>query len=236
MKLVDPPSTDRLLSFGIKDINKALRLKGYSLSTLDSTFIPDSGSNATLPLKWERTNPWTGETTSSSVLVRIEKYPEAFYLIVRYKCNGKDKDLYYPLVKRESNLKRGTYRYYLKDPYTPGRLCSKLYLHPETGDFVSRSVLRSYGVLYSIQRKGHKERYFYNPRSIPETRYRKSHYRGRITPFWDMYERLQAREEERFVEFTIGLGYSKGIVPREIELDVMREFRARTGKSLPRRP
>lgn len=236
MKLVDPPSIDRLLSFGVKDISKALRPRGETLLSLEDHFSRYPGGGLTLRVDWKRRNPFSLETVSNSIQAEIKKLPEAFYLILRYTFRGKEKEIYYPLVKRESNLKPGTYRYYIKDHYTPGRLCSKLYLNPETGDFVSRSVLRSFGLLYSIQRKGHKERYFYNPRRIPDTRYRKSHYRGRITPFWDMYERLQEREEERFIEFSVGLGYSRGILSREIERAVMADFRERTGKSLPRRP
>ena len=235
MKLVDPPSVDKLLSFGIKDISRILRGGGHPLPYLDSVLKPETGDKASFVLQWTRTNSFTCETSTKSIGVTLQKLPEGFFLILRYVVDGRSKELYYPLVRRESNLKPGTYRYYIQDNSSPGRLCLKLYLHPETGDFVPRSVLRSFGVLYSIQRKGHKERYFYNPRRIPETRYRKSHYRGRITPFWDMYQRLQDREEERFIEFCVGVGYSKGIVPRDIELAVMEDFRERTGKSLPRR-
>ena len=235
MRQLTPLSIDKLLSFGVKDINKNLRKDKWSLSSLDAVLQPDSGSNATLSLKWERTNPWTLETKKSTIQVVIQKYPEAFYLILRYNCNGKDKEIFYPLVKRESNLKRGTYRYYLKDIYHPERLCTKLYLNPETGDFVPRSVLRESGILYSIQRKGHRERYYFNPRRTPDTKYRKSHYRGKITPFWERLERFSEREDERYTEFLIGMGYGRGIVDRELELDVLREFRERTGREDSRR-
>ena len=235
MKLVDPPSVDKLLSFGIPEINKSLRMKGYTLSTLDAVFNPDSGSNVTFTLTWTREHPFTGVKKSSSILVSIQKLPEGLYLVLRYRVNGENREGYYPLVRRESNLKKGTYRYYIKDTYNPGRLCTKLYLLPEWGYFVPRSVLQKEGYLYSIQRKGHKDRYYFNPRRTPETRYRKSHYRGRITPFWDRYEKFQEREDERYTEFLIGMGYGKGIVDRSLELSVMEEFRWHTGRESSRR-
>ena len=225
-----PSSIESLLSFGLPDINKILRRSGYSLQKIDSTFVP--GNYMIIPLSWKN---------SSRVEVCIGKdsgglYMETRYVISQGDRGGKRMSLRYDLERRESNLKAGTFRYYIRDPYPQEeRLCTKLYLLPDTGVFVPRSVLTTYGVLYSQQRKGHTARYYFSPKKIPETKYRKSHYRGRITPFWESYRKLCEERDWKIIAYGVGKGYARGVLSPEWEKAVISDFISHTGrKSVPR--
>lgn len=229
-------SLNTLPSFGISDINRLLQREGYNLSRIDS-LPPESWKYVYIPLSFYLRDSYSGESEKGGTLaLYLRKDGEGLYLEIRYKYLRRETwrrmSLRYYLERRESNLIPGTYRYYFLDPYTEEErdsLCSKLYFFPDSMEFVPRSVLHSSGVLYSQQRKGHTERYFYSLSPLPSLRYRKRHYRGKETPFWRRYRELQEREEEKFIEFALGRGYAKGIISPGVEEEVLRDFSRHTG-------
>jgi len=204
-------SIDKLLSFGLSNLRKILKDGGLSLGKIDE-ILKKPGDYVEIPsVSWN----YTGQTTKlAEVSMYLRKDSEGLFLELRYyhSLKGDICSRFY-LVKKESNLKPGTYRYYILDPYQErDSLCSKIYLLPERGVFVTRSVLTEKKALYSIQRKGHTDRSLFGIK-VPETRYRKSHYRGRVTPFWDRYERLNEKQWENYVLFSLR---KKLISPGEI--------------------
>lgn len=235
-------SLNSLPSFGIADINLLLRRINYSLSRIDS-LPPDSWKYVHIPLSFSVRDSFSGEKgKGGTISLYLRKDPEGLYLEIRYKVlRGKspgDVCLRYYLERRESNLIPGSFRYYFLDPYGEGdSLCSKLYYFPDSGEFVPRSLLQEYGVLYSQQRKGHTDRYYFGLSSKTPTqeelRYRKKHYRGKETPFWRRYQELREREEERFIEFVVGKGYAKGVFPPGVEREVSEEFCRHSGRKSP---
>ena len=233
-------SLESLPHFGISDVNRLLQTGGYSLSKLDS-LPPESWKYAYIPLCFTYSDSWTGERRKGKeVSLYLKRDGDGLYLEIRYSVRLKDRErnrtLRYYLVRRESNLIPGTFRYYFLDPYTEeDKLCEKLYYYPETGDFYPRSCLSTYGVLYSQQRRGHLDRYYLGltPKLLrgESTRYRKKHYRGKVTPFWRRYQELKEREEERFIEFVVGSGYAKGLpIPPDVRREVCEEFRQHSGR------
>ena len=234
-------STDSLLSFGISNLTRLLRREGYSLNKIDSLFRPDSTDKVEIPsYTWTRRNNWTGETERlGEVYLCIRKGLGGLCLEIRYnvKRDGKSWDnmsLRYDLVRRESNLKPGTYRYYFRDPYSQGdSLCSKLYLLPEVGEFVPRSVLQSWGVLYKQQRRGKKDRFFSGGKRPPreeELRYRKRHYRGKETPFWRRYLELCEEEDYRWGLLLVGQYWTPADGAPEIARELQEEYRRVCGR------
>lgn len=226
---------DSLPSLGIADINRFLRTIDYNLSKIDS-LPPDSWRYVHIPLHFW-TKDFSGDIKRGRKLdVYLRKDGEGLYTEFEYSLlfNGKERDysLRYYLVKRESNLIPGTYKYYFLNPYSEDErgdsLCSKLYISLNTGELLPREVLSSSGVLYSIQKKGHRERFYFAhiSRTPPSEslRYRKRHYRGKETPFWRKYQELREREEERFIEFAVGKGWGTGILPPEVETEVLEDF------------
>ena len=240
-------STENLLSFGIPSITRLLRKEGYSLHSLDSRLRPDSQDRVEIPsYTWTRTNSWTGERkVLGEVCIRIRKGLGGLCLEVEYSVQkeGRPWDkmcLRYDLVRRESNLKPGTFRYYFRDPYSQEeKLCSKLYLLPELGEFVPRSVLQSYGVLYGQQRRGKKDRFLSGGKRPPkpeELRYRKRHYRGRETPFWRRYLELCEEEDYRWGLALVGENWTPDLGSPEIAEELRSEYRRLCGgKSSTRR-
>jgi hypothetical protein len=235
-------STDSLLSFGISDITKLLRRKRHTLSELEPKFRPDSTDKVEIPsYTWTRRNSWTGETEKlAEVNLTIRKGLGGLCLEIRYSIrrDGKPWDsmcLRYDLVRRESNLKPGTYRYYFRDPYSgTDSLCSRLYFLPDIGEFVPRSLLKSYGVLYSQQRRGKKDRYFSGFTHAPsgnKLRYRKRYYRGKETPFGRRYRELSEREEYRWGLFLMGNAWSPEIGSFEGVEELLREYHIASGRS-----
>ena len=241
-------SRESLLSFGISEITRGLRRKGYTWHKIDLLFKPDAKLNY-VEIPWE----WT--TTSGGYLNRTEKksyvkvyirkdfsglYLEIKYTLTRQLQSGEVRNnisTRYDLVRRESNLKPGTYRYYIKDPYSPKveGLCTRLYLLPDLWEFVPPSVLKSYGVLYRQQRKGHADRYYHPSWREMKPKYRKSHYRGQITPFWERYKYTQEEKEDRLLEFEVGLGFASGLLPRDLETEILQEYCRHSGrKTLPK--
>ena len=234
-------SLNTLPSFGVSDINRLLQREGYSLSRIDS-LPPESWKYVYIPLSFFLRDTYSGESNKrGSLALYLRKDREGLYLEIRYKYLQRKEwrrmSLRYYLERKESNLIPGTYRYYFLDPYSEEDfLCSKLDFYPESGEFVPRSILSSSGVLYSQQRKGHTERYFYDLSPLPSLRYRKKHYRGKETPFWRRYRELQEREEEKFIEFVLGRGYAKGVLPPGVERSVCKDYsRHSRGKSSTRR-
>ena len=244
-----PSSRESLLSFGISEITRELRRKGYTWHKIDLLLKPDSRRNYV-------EIPWTWTTTSGGYLNRTEKkssvkvyirkdlsglYLEIRYTLTRQLQSGEVRDnisTRYDLAKRESNLKPGTYRYYIKDPYSTERegLCTRLYLLPDIGEFVPRSILKSHGVLYSQQRKGHKDRYLFPSWEAPKTKYRKSHYRGRITPFWERYEEICRELDYRWTMSAVVDGLGVGIIPPDLQGEILREYKEKTGRKTTPRP
>ena len=235
-------STDNLLSFGISDITKLLRRKRHTLSELEPKFRPDSTDRVEIPsYTWTRRNSWTGEReTLARVDLFIRKGLGGLCLEIKYSIQreGRPWDnmcLRYDLIRRESNLKPGTYRYYFRDPYSQGEsLCSRLYFLPELGEFVPRSVLKSYGVLYSQQRKGKKDRYFSGftrPPSKNQLRYRKRHYRGKETPFWRRYRELCEEEDYRWGLYLMGNAWSPKLGSFEGVEELLLEYHLASGRS-----
>ncbi len=210
-------SLNTLPSFGVSDINRLLRREGYSLSKIDS-LPPESWKYVFIPLSFFLRDTYSGESNKRGSLgLYLRKDREGLYLEIRYKyLQGEEwrrMSLRYYLERKESNLIPGTYRYYFLDPYSEEEsLCSKLYFYPESGEFVPRSLLSSSGVLYSQQRKGHTERYFFDLSPLPSLRYRKKHYRGKETPFWRKYRELQEREGEKIIDFVLRGGYTKDVL------------------------
>ena len=236
---------DRLPSFGISDIDRLLRTEGYSVSKIAS-LPPDSWKYAYIPLCFTTSDSWTGERTKGrEISLYLRRDTEGLYLEIQYQIRLRDRErrrsLRYYLIRKESNLIPGTFRYYFLDPYTEEEsLCSKLYFYPDTGDFLPRSVLTESGVLYSQQLKGHTDRYYFgvSPRRVSSQslRYRKKHYRGKVTPFWRRYLELQEREEERFIEFVVGSGYAKGVpIPRDVRKEFVEDYCKHTGRKSPTR-
>ena len=234
-------STDSLLSFGISNLTRLLRKEGYSLNSLESRFRPDSQDRVEIPsYTWTRTNSWTGERkVLGEVNIVIRKGLGGLCLEIRYSVQKEGRPwekmcLRYDLVKRESNLKPGTFRYYFRDPYTQEEtLCSKLYLLPELGEFVPRSVLSSWGVLYSQQRKGKKERFFYGgkrPPSQEKLRYRKRHYRGKETPFWRRYQELCEEEDYKWGLYLVGNAWTPELGSPELAEELLQEYRRVCGR------
>lgn len=239
-------SRESLLSFGISGITRGLRRKGYTWHKIDLLFKPDSNYSVEIPLEWTTTTGgYLNRTeTKSYVKVYIRKdfsglYLEIKYTLTRQLQSGEVRNnisTRYDLVRRESNLKPGTYRYYIKDPYSPKveGLCTRLYLLPDLWEFVTPSVLKSYGVLYSQQRKGHKERYLYPSWREMKPEYRKSHYRGQITPFWERYESLREERDYRWITGVIVDGLGIGLLPPDIQGQVLQEYKRKVGvKRLP---
>lgn len=219
----NPQSLETLCSFGIAILQSSLQRDGSSLGRIDRELSP-GGTWGTLSYSFK------GMRGGNPGKIEIRKDDTGLLL----EFDG-GKYRYY-LERRESNLKPGTYRYYIIDPYSlEEALCEKLYYLPGVDMFLPYSVLRSHRVLYQQQRKGHRDRY-YTPKDLPKTRYRKTHYRGRITPFWARYQALQEREETKFIEFSVGNGMGPSGLPPEARLGIVEDYCKHSGrKTLPRR-
>ena len=239
-------SLESLPSFGISDVNRLLQTEGYSLSKLDS-LPPESWKYAYIPLCFTYSDSLTGERRKGrEVSLYLKRDGDGLYLEIRYSVRLQDRErnrlLRYYLTRRESNLIPGSFRYYFLDPYgeEEDSLCEKLYYYPETGDFYPRSYLSTSGVLYAQQRRGRLDRYYLGltPKLLKgdSTRYRKKHYRGKVTPFWRRYQELKEREEERFIEFVVGSGYADGLrIPPDVRMEVCRDFQRHSGRKSPTR-
>lgn len=240
-------SVSELYSYGIPEITRALRRQRYTLHKIDSVFTPAPGNYVECTPTWtQRDRLSGGKKKAGEMKVYIRKDTSGLYLDIRYSISYPDGkrvpvSLRYDLVRRESNLKPGTYRYYIKDPYSPkdpeGGICTRLYFLPELGEFVPRSILTSWRVRYSQQRKGHKDRYFYPGINTPDPKYRKTHYRGKETPFGRRSRELQEEKQYRDTLSLVGMGYASGLIDRGEERELLREYCRVTGrKTLPRSP
>lgn len=236
-------SREELLSFGLSDITRELRRRRLTLHKIDSVFIPGGGSRVEWSPVWTITTGGLYKRTESrhSVNIRIKKDTSGLYMELEYQVqrDGGPERLHsarYDLVPRGSNLKPGTSRYYIRDPYSldGGGLCTRLYLLPELGEFVPRSILDSWGVRYANQRRGHKDRYLH-PRKVPSPKYRKSHYRGTITPFWKSYQDKQEEEDYRLFQDYLSRGLCAGMLDPMTERSLLEDFCRKTGrKTLPK--
>lgn len=241
-----PESREGLLSFGLSDITRELRRRRLTLHKIDSVFVPGGGSRVEWSPVWTITTGGLYKRTESrhSIKVRIMKDTSGLFLELEYQVQraggtGGLRSARYDLAPIESNLKPGTYRYYIRDPYSPPGevgLCTKLYLLPELGEFVPRSILDSWGVRYANQKRGHKERYL-NPRKVPSPKYRKSHYRGKVTPFWISYREKVEEEDYRLFQDYLSRGLCLGMLDPKTEREVLEDFCRKTGrKTLPKPP
>jgi hypothetical protein len=238
-------SLDTLPSFGITDISKSLRTGGYSLSRIDSLPLEVWDSLILPPLCFSIFDSWTGERIKGRRIdLSLRRNKRGLYLDIQYSLlSGGDREdvcLRYRIVRRESNMIPGTYRYYFENPYSRRkgeRLCSKLYFFPDSGEFLPRSVLYPSGVLYSQQRRGHFERYYlglsYRVPDWESLRYRKTHYRGKETKFWSRYRRLQEETEDRFIELTLGRAVRRGMYPKGVEKEVLENYYRHSGRKSP---
>lgn len=195
----DSRSIDSLLRLDLPTIRRAAEAKGYTLSSLEDTlsFVDVIGGE----MYWTR-----GEGANLRKLgelswsCRKEEGRLFLYLdyILRQKDTTSKEEKRVELVRRPSNLKPGTSRYYFADQN--GNLFTKLYLLD--GTFYTRTELSALGLLYSVQKMGHTERYVWNfSRRVPNTwrRCGKTHYRGKITPGYERYCRLVKEADRRFL-------------------------------------
>lgn len=203
---------DSLLSFRLSEVTKDLKRVGYSLDSLDSRF--KVGDYAEGQMVWSR-----GEDKVGSISYRVIKEDEGLSLELRYSYSTEggtgNQRQRYSLVKRESNLIPGKYRYYIQNPYTKeDSLCSILYLCRCAGSvgFYPRSILNEKGYLYKQQRESHTGRYVWsmceraNRKKYTDLRHRKSHYRGKPTPFWRRYQYLVEESDKRLWVYLISKG------------------------------
>ena len=200
------PYIDSLLSFRLSDLTKDLKNIGHSLDSLET--LLKSGDYVKGRRNWIR-----GEDKVGSISYRIIREDVGLSLELRYSYSieegtGNQRQRY-SLVKRESNLIPGKYRYYIQNPYTKeDSLCSILYLCRCAGSvgFYPRSILNEKGYLYKQQRESHTGRYVWsmceraNRKKYTDLRHRKSHYRGKPTPFWTRYLYVVEESERRLLE------------------------------------
>lgn len=226
---------EELPSISLQELGAAIKRKGLSLGELDSDKYKDTGVILTSRYSWRVSDRWGNPTGSYSANLELRRDGSGllfdFYTQDRKKIGDT-----YRLIRKKSNLIEGSYRYYIEDCFFPGRFCSKLYYIPEVGEFVPRSILKSHNIIYRLQKRSKIERTYLSPVKIPPTRYRKRHYRGKPTPFWARVEALRDREEIRLLEFYAGNGLSIGILPPEIEKNLIESYNRHTGRtSLPPR-
>lgn len=218
---------ETLPTFGIKVLRKSLREVGYSLGRVEAELRPGERFSRILHYYFVERNIYGREVQTSGEIVILR---DTQGLLLEFNRG----DYSYRLVRRESNLKRGTFRYYILDPYSPGEsLCEKLYYLPGVCEFIPRSILHAHRVRYAQQRKGHSDRYYFSPKHIPEgkeLRYRKSHYRGRETPFWRRYRELTEERDWRITEYTIGRGFADGVIPPDLEEEIRLEYMRHSGR------
>jgi len=200
------PYIDSLLSFRLSDLTKDLKNIGHSLDSLET--LLKTGDYVKGRRNWIK-----GEDNVGSISYRIIREDVGLSLELRYSYSieegtGNQRQRY-SLVKRESNLIPGKYRYYIQNPYTKeDSLCSILYLCRCAGSvgFYPRSILNEKGYLYKQQRESHKGRYVWsmceraNRKKYTDLRHRKSHYRGKPTPFWSRYLYVVEESERRLLE------------------------------------
>lgn len=208
-------SIDTLPKISIKYLRESLATNGHTLADLE-TLLQSPGSYVEWVWECRNTYKYSGEVIRTNrAKIEIHRDPERnslfvefVYYVQRGDKTGEEQRPRYYLRRVESNLIPGSYRYYFVDPYSD-RLCSKLYLFE--GRIFPRSVIVDYGLLYKQQREGHKQRYvwtFYH--RCPESRdlkYRKSHYRGNITPFWSRYLYLCNEGERRVLGEYLRMGW-----------------------------
>lgn len=168
---------ERLQSFSISDIDR----NGYSLEKLERLSKPIKGTMS------------LGKGSSKSTVGLILN-PSPLSISFVYAVGGRNVERRFYIRKRESNLISGSFMYFFVCPNS-GKLCRKLYIFG--GEIVSRYKLQDLGIMYDQQTRGHNYRrvwsYYYRIPDNDSIKYRKSHYRGFITPFW---ERLTERDRE----------------------------------------
>lgn len=194
-----------LCSLSIGDLQKYLQGGGVSLSDLEDR-LSSPGSYAKGEISWSYSDYKGTKTPHNSTGIEIRK-DRTLYIEFVYSHKGKTRRVRYDLQRRESNLLPGKYRYYFSDPLSlePG-LFGKLYIY--NGDFLPRSVLQRYGLLYKQQAEGHTRRsvFTFSQRvpSFSDLKYRKRHYRGKETPFWRRYKYLSEEADLRLVKYMFG--------------------------------
>jgi hypothetical protein len=205
------PNIDSLLSFRLSVVTKDLKRVGHTMGSLESSL--KVGDYAESRMYWSRKGERVG-----SVSYRIIKEETGLCLELSYtyttREGGGTRKQRYRLVKRESNLIPGKYRYYILNHYASGEsLCSNLYLWDLDGvGFYPRSILSEVGCLYSQQRESHIGRSVWslcekaNRSKYQHLKHRKTHYRGNPTPFWARYTYLTTESNRRFLEYFMRRG------------------------------
>jgi len=203
------PDIEDLMVFSVSDIQRELGRIGHSLSSLES--LLSRGGVASGQMEWNR-----GDQKIGSMGYKISTDDTGLYVDLVYQYNGGgdkvDQKQRYYFQKRESNLIKGTYQYLFLDPYGEGdSLCSKLYFISIGSliGFFPRSVLSSYGYCYRQQRESHIGRYVWsmNEKShrnkYKSLKNRKTHYRGKITPFWSRYQYIMEESDKRVIWYLV---------------------------------
>jgi len=139
--------------------------------------------------------------TVASVSVITDTAGEIPTIRFQYTCNGSPVDYSTPLRFSPSNLNRGGF-YYFVCPVT-GRYCRKMYL--VSGRFVSRFAFRA---LYDKQTRSRSQRTgLYEflttieaAQNAINSKYRKSTYRGNLTPYGRKCEKIAARVKKLSAE------------------------------------
>lgn len=203
------PDIEDLMVFSVSDIKRELGRVGYSLSSLESAL--SRGGVAKGQMGWSKGDQKIGSIGYSISVDELGLYVDLVYQYHKGE-EKKDHTQRYYFQKRKSNLIKGSSRYLFLDPYAEGEsLCSKLYFISmgTLVGFYPRSVLSSYGITYRQQRESHIGRYVWsmNEKShrskYNNLKNRKSHYRGKITPFWSRYQYITEESDKRFMWYFI---------------------------------
>ena len=215
-----PKSVESLPRLSLKDIQKGLRRAGLSLGKLDTSLA--AGESLSLYTSYNREGAINVEV---SMIIRKEGEGLALHI-----SDNAGHPMGEPirLVSRAANIPGNIY--YFLDPYTPGKLCTKLYYLPGVGEFVPRSILSSFGIMYSEQRKSRADRYYYDRRPLPSRKNRKFRYKGQLTPFGERYRRLEEIEDTLRAEDRVCFWECYGIYPPEVENRLIQSYCSRLGR------
>lgn len=210
--LNDSDTMENLLSLKTGDLSRYLRRAGLSLWGIDAATREKTGVFCKGVILWTVTRG-RSEDNPQRYQVDFSIERDSVGLFVRLSCvislqrtsyRERIENRFY-LVRKESNLLPGCYRYYFRDPYSRNRdgICSKLYFFRR--GFVTRTALQGYGMRYKLQRDSHISRSVWTPYNrIPDhpPRYIKKHYRGKETPRFKRYRESLERAEENLALYT----------------------------------
>lgn len=157
------------------------------LSQMVKAAVRDGASHGTLKI-----DGW-GYTLSLSLDIRAADGRVA--LTLKWKDEGERHSQTIPIVRRESNLIRGSYVYYFLCPF--GYKAKQLFYIG--GSFRSR---RSFPHLYRLQTLSRQRREIAKGSGEqPYKRYGKEYYKGKITPYGKRCKRYEENEERALLAF-----------------------------------